>query len=48
MKKKKQKLAASMFDYTEEYGYKLKSNIPGQYPYDIAKMQDLKYQKKQK
>ena len=33
----KQKLAASMFDYTEEYGYKLKSNIPGQYPYDIAK-----------
>ena len=33
----KQKLANSMFDYTEEYGYKLKSNIPGQYPYDIAK-----------
>ena len=33
----KQKLANSMFDYTDEYGYKLKSNIPGQYPYDIAK-----------
>ncbi len=33
----KQKLANSMFEYTDEYGYKLKSNIPGQYPYDIAK-----------
>lgn len=33
----KQKLANSMFDYTEEYGYKLKSNVPGQYPYMIAR-----------
>ena len=33
----KQKLANNMFEYTDEYGYKLKSNIPGQYPYDIAK-----------
>ena len=33
----KQKLANSMFEYIDEYGYKLKSNIPGQYPYDIAK-----------
>ena len=33
----KQKLANSMFDYTDEYGYKLKSNIPGRYPYDIAR-----------
>ena len=33
----KQKLANSMFDYTEEYGYKLKSHVPGQSPYKIAK-----------
>ena len=33
----KQKLANSMFDYTEEYGYKLKSHVPGQSPYTIAK-----------
>lgn len=33
----KQKLANSMFDYTEEYGYKLKSHVPGQYPYMIAR-----------
>ena len=33
----KQKLADSMFEYTEEYGYKLKSHIPGQSPYKIAK-----------
>ena len=33
----KQKLAESMFEYTEEYGYKLKSHVPGQPPYKIAK-----------
>ena len=33
----KQKLAESMFEYTEEYGYKLKSYIPGKSPYTIAK-----------
>ena len=33
----KQKLADSMFDYTEEYGYKLKSHVPGKSPYQIAK-----------
>ena len=33
----KQKLAESMFEYTEEYGYKLKSHVPGQSPYKIAK-----------
>ena len=33
----KEKLQNSMFEYTEENGYKLKSNIPGQSPYDIAK-----------
>lgn len=33
----KQKLANSMFEYTEEYGYKLKSHVPGKSPYTIAK-----------
>ena len=33
----KEKLSKSMFEYTEEYGYKLKSHIPGQSPYTIAK-----------
>ena len=33
----KQKLQNSMFEYTEEYGYKLKSHVPGQSPYTIAK-----------
>ena len=33
----KKKLQDSMFDYTEEYGYKLKSHVPGQSPYTIAK-----------
>ena len=33
----KEKLGKSMFDYTEENGYKLKSSIPGQSPYQIAK-----------
>ena len=33
----KEKLAKSMFEYTEEYGYKLKSHVPGQSPYTIAK-----------
>ena len=33
----KEKLKFSMFDYTEENGYKLKSHIPGQSPYNIAK-----------
>ncbi len=32
----KEKLAKSMFDYTEENGYKIKSHVPGQYPYKIA------------
>ena len=33
----KQKLAVSMFEKNEEYGYKLKSHVPGQSPYTIAK-----------
>ena len=33
----KQKLANSMFDNTEEYGYKLKSHVPGKSAYEIAK-----------
>ena len=33
----KEKLAKSMFEYTEENGYKLKSHVPGQSPYTIAK-----------
>ena len=33
----KQKLANSMFEYTEDYGYKLKSHVPGKYPYMIAR-----------
>ena len=33
----KEKLAKSMFEYTEEYGYKLKSHVPGQSPHTIAK-----------
>ena len=33
----KEKLSKSMFEYTDEYGYKLKSHVPGQYPYTIAK-----------
>ena len=33
----KKKLPESMFEYTEEYGYKLKSHVPGQSPYTIAK-----------
>lgn len=33
----KEKLANSMFEKTEEYGYKLKSHVPGQSPYMIAK-----------
>ncbi len=33
----KQKLQDSMFEYDEETGYKLKSSIPGQSPYKIAK-----------
>ena len=33
----KQKLVNSMFEYTEEYGYKLKSHVPGQSSYTIAK-----------
>ena len=36
-KEEKEKLQKSMFDYTEEFGYKLKSHVPGQYPYTIAK-----------
>ena len=33
----KKKLQDVMFDYTEEYGFKLKSHIPGKSPYEIAK-----------
>ena len=33
----KEKLKNAMFDYTEEYGYKIKSYIPGQSPEKIAK-----------
>ena len=33
----KEKLKNSMFDYTEEYGYKLKSHVPGKSSYEIAK-----------
>ena len=33
----KEKLRNSMFEYNEEYGYKLKSHVPGQSPYTIAK-----------
>ena len=33
----KQKLANYMFDNTEEYGYKLKSHVPGKSAYEIAK-----------
>ena len=33
----KQKLQESMFEYNEEYGFKLKSHVPGQSPYVIAK-----------
>lgn len=33
----KEKLQQSMFEYSEEYGYKLKSHVPGQSPYVIAK-----------
>ncbi len=32
----KEKLKNSMFEYNEEYGYKLKSHVPGQSPYTIA------------
>ena len=33
----KEKLKQSMFEKTQEYGYKLKSHVPGQSPYVIAK-----------
>lgn len=33
----KEKLKNSMFEYNEEYGFKLKSHVPGQSPYTIAK-----------
>ena len=33
----KEKLTVSMFEKTPEYGYKLKSHVPGQSPYTIAK-----------
>ena len=33
----KQKLQESMFDYRDDIGYKLKSHVPGQSPYRIAK-----------
>ncbi len=36
-KQEKEKLQQSMFEYNEEYGYKLKSHVPGQSPYTIAK-----------
>ena len=36
-KDEKEKLAKSMFEYSDEFGYKLKSHIPGQSPFKIAK-----------
>ena len=33
----KQKLQESMFEYRDDIGYKLKSHVPGQSPYKIAK-----------
>lgn len=33
----KKKLQESMFEYTDEYGYRLKSHVPGQSPFAIAK-----------
>ena len=33
----KQKLQESMFEYRDDIGYKLKSHVPGQSPYTIAK-----------
>jgi acetaldehyde dehydrogenase/alcohol dehydrogenase len=33
----KEKLQQSMFEYSEENGYKLKGHVPGQSPYKIAK-----------
>ena len=33
----KEKLQNSMFEYDEQYGYKLKSHVPGQSPFVIAK-----------
>ena len=33
----KEKLKQSMFEKTQQYGYKLKSHVPGQSPYVIAK-----------
>ncbi len=33
----KQKLQESMFEYRDDVGYKLKSHVPGQSPYKIAK-----------
>ena len=36
-KKEKEKLQNSMFEYSKENGYKLKSHVPGQSPYTIAK-----------
>ncbi len=36
-KEEKEKLQDSMFEKTPEYGYKLKSHVPGQSPYHIAK-----------
>ena len=32
----KEKLKQSMFEWNEEYGFKLKSHVPGQSPYKIA------------
>ncbi|MCI8443994.1 MAG: bifunctional acetaldehyde-CoA/alcohol dehydrogenase [Clostridia bacterium] len=32
----KEKLKNSMFEYSQEYGYKLKSHVPGQSPFKIA------------
>ena len=33
----KEKLSNYMFEYTDEYGYKLKSHVPGKSAYEIAK-----------
>lgn len=36
-KEEKEKLQNSMFEKTQEYGYKLKSHVPGQSPFVLAK-----------
>ena len=44
----KRKLQEAMFDYTEENGFKLKSSIPGQSPYQIAQLAGFEIPKETK